>query len=65
MERDFDTKPYTADERKVVDYLTRLTPDIGAGDDPITFLIASHVALRADLAEAEAQIETLERQLSA
>lgn len=43
--RDLDVAPYTADEQRVVDYLKELTPDIGAGDDPIGFLLASHAAL--------------------
>lgn len=36
---------YTADEQKVVDYLLEIMPEIGAGDDPIAFLIASHGSL--------------------
>lgn len=49
IERDFKRYPYTADERKVVEYLTKICPDIGAGDDPITFLIASHAQQNREL----------------
>jgi hypothetical protein len=43
--RDLDVAPYTEDERRVVAYLKECMPDIGAGDDPIGFLLASHAAL--------------------
>ncbi len=39
-------KEYSADEKRVVKYLAEIIPDVGAGDDPIGFLIASHAALR-------------------
>jgi hypothetical protein len=48
-ERDFESRPYTPDEQRVVGYLAELVPEIGAGDDPIGFLIASHAALSQDL----------------
>ena len=38
-------KRYSEDEQRVADYLCDLTPDIGAGDDPIGFLMASHAML--------------------
>jgi hypothetical protein len=42
-ERDFDANPYSADELRVVEYIASLTGGtVGAGDDPISFLIASH-----------------------
>ena len=42
--RDFDTNPYTADEQRVVEYIKLVTKDqMGGGDDPIGFLLASHV----------------------
>lgn len=44
-ERNFSLNPYTPDEQKVVRYLHQIMPDIGAGDDPIQFLIASHAML--------------------
>lgn len=41
--RDIVNKPYSEDEKRVADYLTVITNgQIGAGDDPIGFLIASH-----------------------
>jgi hypothetical protein len=47
MERDFETNPYSPDEERVADYLIEITAGaIGAGDDPIGFLIASHASLR-------------------
>lgn len=48
-ERDFDKTPYSLEEGRVCDYLQKLTPDIGCGDDPIGLLIASHAALRMSL----------------
>jgi hypothetical protein len=42
-ERDLNEKPYTADEKRVADYIVALTDGaIGAGSDPIGFLLASH-----------------------
>ena len=46
--RDPETHPYTVEERRVCAYLQTLMPDIGCGDDPIGFLIASHAAIRQD-----------------
>ncbi len=40
--RDMDKEPYTKDEIRAVEYLVSIAPDIGAGDDPIGFLLASH-----------------------
>lgn len=37
--------PYSVDEERVVKYLGEAIPEIGAGADPIGFLIASHAAL--------------------
>lgn len=53
-ERDLDTKPYTTDEQRVCEFLTRLSPDIGCGDDPIGFLMASYEWL---LAERKGKIQ--------
>jgi hypothetical protein len=39
--RDLEARPYTPDELRVARYLVELT-GIGAGDDPIGFLIVSH-----------------------
>lgn len=45
-ERDLDTQPYSVDEARVAAYLSSLFDGkIGAGDDPIGFLIASHSLL--------------------
>jgi hypothetical protein len=42
-ERDFDARPYSADERRVVDWLIERTKGmVGAGDDPIGFVLASY-----------------------
>jgi hypothetical protein len=42
-ERDFEANPYSEQENRVVDYLIGLTDGhVGAGDDPIGFLISSH-----------------------
>jgi hypothetical protein len=42
-ERNFEQNPYSADEKKVAEYLWELTDGtVGGGDDPIGFLIASH-----------------------
>jgi hypothetical protein len=41
-ERDLDLFPYTGDELRVVEYLKKVCPDIGAGPDPIGFLIVSY-----------------------
>lgn len=48
IERDFESTPYTDEEMRVVNYLRFMCPDIGAGDDPIGFLLASHGALVRD-----------------
>lgn len=47
-------RPYSADEQRVVAYLAQVMPEIGAGSDPIGFLIASHRALRLRLRELAA-----------
>lgn len=43
--RNLDVDPYRPDERRVVDYLREIGPSVGAGDDPIGFLIALHSAM--------------------
>lgn len=40
--RDFDKNPYSKEEGRVVAYLQLIAPDVGGGDDPIGFLLASH-----------------------
>lgn len=54
--RDFETHPYSADEERIAAYLRDLLPDVGAGDDPIGFLIASHGALAADARRLAAEM---------
>lgn len=41
-ERDFEARPYTADEQRVADWLVKRS-GIGGGDDPIGFLMGSLV----------------------
>ncbi len=42
--RDFKEKPYTAEEKRVVEFIDQQTGGaIGGGDDPIGFLLASYV----------------------
>lgn len=42
-ERDFETQPYTPEEERVAKYISELSNgNVGGGDDPIGFLIASH-----------------------
>lgn len=55
--------PYTAEENRVCDYLQKINPDIGCGNDPIGFLIASHSALRQQLAIAARELEDTRREL--
>jgi hypothetical protein len=46
-ERDFETHPYDVQEKRAVAYILQMTGNqVGAGDDPIGFLIASHNYLR-------------------
>lgn len=52
MERDFDTTPYTPDEIRVADWLIKRAPYIGAGDDPVGFLMASYEFMSAQLTDA-------------
>lgn len=54
--RDFETNPYTAEEQRAADYIILQTGGlIGAGDDPIGFLLASH---QFAMAERRAMLET-------
>ena len=46
-DRNFEKNPYTDDEKRVCEYLQKISNNqIGCGDDPIGFLIASHNYLR-------------------
>lgn len=42
-DRDFTTNPYSPDEQRIVDWLLERSRDtVGAGDDPISFVLASY-----------------------
>lgn len=45
--RDLDKRPYSADERRVAEWLANKI-GAGGGDDPIGFLIVSHECLAAE-----------------
>lgn len=57
---------YQENEKRVCDYLQEIMPEIGCGDDPIGYLIASHSMLRKrrqEIAgEAAERATTAERQ---
>lgn len=55
--------PYTAEEKRVCDYLQKIIPDIGCGNDPIGFLIASHSALRVSQSALKQQLAIAVRDL--
>ncbi len=53
--------PYTDDEERVVQYIMEKTDEqVGAGVDPIGFLIASHRLITAALQDATSQSEALQ-----
>lgn len=47
-DRDILQHPYSRAERKAVDYIVKIT-GIGAGSDPVGFLVASHAAQNVEL----------------
>lgn len=50
-------QPYSPDERRVVEYILKITNNqIGAGNDPIGFLIASHAELSRRLNQAKKHV---------
>lgn len=57
-QRRFGRGDYERQERRVADYLVRRMPELGAGFDPVGFLIASHAELARRLAEAEGRDPT-------
>ena len=59
MERDFEANPYTPHEMRVAEYIVD-NLGIGAGDDPVEFLIASHRALIAQISLMNSYIKMLE-----
>jgi len=58
--RDFDKHPYSKDEQRVADWLARQSPVIGAGDDPIGFVITSYVQLRHERDELRSRTWSVE-----
>jgi hypothetical protein len=47
--RDFDTNPYSPDEKRVADWLFARTKGmVGTGDDPIGFVLASYELVHAE-----------------
>ena len=48
METEERQTPYTIDEQRVVNWLHKKTPDIGPGNDPIGFLLASYDMIQDD-----------------
>lgn len=59
-DRDMNEKPYTPDEQRAVDYIQRITDGaVGAGSDPIGFLIASHNYISLERGEQASELETL------
>lgn len=62
VERDFEKKPYTKDEQRAVDYIQLITGGtVGAGDDPIGFLIASHSYTQRERRKAAEEIRQLKQ----
>lgn len=62
MSRDFDKNPYGLEEGRICDYIQKITKgQIGCGDDPIGFLIASHGSIGINAAR---QREALQAVLS-
>jgi hypothetical protein len=53
-------RPYSPEEDRVCDYLQRILPEIGCGDDPIGFLIASHEYVCDKLERAVAILTAIE-----
>lgn len=44
--RDIDANPYSADERRVADFIVKMSKEnVGGGDDPIGFLMTSYAWL--------------------
>ena len=57
IERDLDERPYTADERRIGEFIDTLTNgDLGWGNDPIGFLLASYSALAEERKAAKAPL---------
>jgi len=53
---------YSADEQRVAQWLvTRMNNQVGAGDDPIGFLLASYEQIHAELTQARKLVEHCEQ----
>ena len=48
METEARSTPYSPAEQRVVDWLHKKVPDVGAGNDPIGFLLASYDLIQED-----------------
>ena len=59
--RDLCTHPYTKDEQRVVAWLVGRSPEIGGGDDPIGFLLASYEYVHAELTHSTMMVDRLLR----
>lgn len=54
--------PYTPDQQRVAAWLaTRMNDHMGAGDDPIGFLLTSYELIHAQLQQAQALVEHCEQ----
>lgn len=58
MDRDISINPYSVDEQRVVDYIMSAS-GLGAGDDPIGFLLASHASIVEELSYIRGLMEPM------
>ena len=49
-------EPFSDERQRVADYLNVILPDIGPGDDPVGFLIASHQVLSKSLRQVSSRM---------
>lgn len=56
--RNFDLHPYSEDEARVAKFFADF--GVGGGDDPIGFLIASHMALTIEREELSREIRRIQ-----
>lgn len=61
---------YTSDQAKACAYMAKIAPNLGCGDDPVGFLIASHATMRQqrddalyEMELARMKLRTLEQRL--
>jgi len=60
-DRDIVKRPYTYEEMRVVDFIQVLTDNqIGGGDDPIGFILASYGYIQSENQELRRRIQALE-----